>query len=180
MRLRATATRAAFNSRFVHGAAPWPYAVNAEGGQVSYHDANDLPIALAPLWGFCTEDDPGWSQTMAFAFGSANPAWFEGARAGLGSVHTPGPWTLGNVQAWIRARIIGDRRSMADCLSRLRSVAFDDGMLPEAYSADPLDDRRIRHWFAWPGAALAALTLLDRDERLSERLAVRRLASIDP
>jgi hypothetical protein len=53
-------------------------------------------------------------------------------------------------------------------------------MLPEAYSADPLDDRRIRHWFAWPGAALAALTLLDRDERLSERLAVRRLASIDP
>jgi hypothetical protein len=37
-------------------------------------------------------------------------------------------------------------------------------MLPEAYSATgPME--RIRHWFAWPGAALAALRLLDADPR---------------
>jgi hypothetical protein len=51
-------------------------------------------------------------------------------------------------------------------------VAFVDGMLPEAYTATGTVDR-IRHWFAWPGAALAALRILDRDERLESRLSAR-------
>jgi hypothetical protein len=34
-------------------------------------------------------------------------------------------------------------------------------MLPEAYGADGPDDFRVRHWFAWPGAAIAALLILD-------------------
>jgi hypothetical protein len=55
-------------------------------------------------------------------------------------------------------------------LSRLEEVAFVDGMLPEAYDAD--GDARIRHWFAWPGAALAALRLLDRAGRLEHALRV--------
>src|SRR5450759_4986017 len=53
---------------------------------------------------------------------------------------------------------------------RLEDAAFADGMLPETYRPD---GGRIRHWFAWPGAALAALTLLDRDARLDERLSAR-------
>jgi len=48
-----------------------------------------------------------------------------------------------------------------------------DGLLP-ALVPDPSErGGRIRHWFAWPGAALAALTLLDRDARLHERLSAR-------
>jgi hypothetical protein len=170
-----TAVHTAFESRLTEIPGPWPYAVDLVGRRVIYHDANDLPVALAPLWGFCDDEDPGWLATMSFAFGDSNPAWFGGDRPGLGSVHTPGPWTLGDVQAWIRARIAGDAPSMAESLSRLHDVAFDDGMLPEAYSADPTDDRRIRHWFAWPGAAIAALLLLDRDGRLSERIATHRV-----
>lgn len=174
VRRRGAAVRAAFGSRLADVAGPWPHAVDTNGRRVAYHDANDLPVALAPLWGFCGDNDPGWLATMAFAFGDANPAWFGGHRPGLGSAHTPGPWTLGDVQAWTRARIGGDVPSMAASLSRLHKVAFADGMLPEAYTADPVDDRRIRHWFAWPGAAIAALLLLDRTGRLVERLSARR------
>lgn len=166
--------RAAFTSRMTTSSGPWPYAVDAAGRRVAYHDANDLPVALAPLWGFCKRDDPGWRATMAFAFGDENPAWFSGARPGLGSMHTPGPWTLGDVQAWVRARTGDNRPAMEESLARLREVAFVDGMLPEAYSASPENDRRVRHWFAWPGAALAALVLLDRRGRLEERLSARR------
>jgi hypothetical protein len=167
------AVRVAFSSWLVDASRRWPYAVDTTGRRVAYHDANDLPVAMAPLWGFCAADDPGWRATMAFAFGDRNPAWFSGTRPGLGSAHTPAPWALGDVQAWIRGRVMGDRRSMAESLERLHEVAFVDGMLPEAYSADAADDLRIRHWFAWPGAAIAALLLLDRAGQLEQRLSAR-------
>ncbi|MBW3613469.1 MAG: glycoside hydrolase family 125 protein [Chloroflexi bacterium] len=149
----------AFAAAFVCDANPWPYAVDAGGRTLMYHDANDLPVALAPAWGFCAADDPGWRSTMAFAFGPANPAWVSGRLPGLGSLHTPGVWTLGDLQAWISARAVGDAPKAAAALERLERIAFSDGMLPEAY--DPDDETPIRHWFAWPGAALAALRLSD-------------------
>jgi hypothetical protein len=43
-------------------------------------------------------------------------------------------------------------------------------MLPEAYATQGAL-RRVRHWFAWPGAAIAALLLLDRAGLLDARLA---------
>ena len=160
----AHAAREAFARHFAAGAEPWPYAVDAAGARIAYHDANDLPVALAPLWGFCSADDPGWRATMAFAFSTANPAWFEGMRPGLGSAHTPAPWTLGEVQAWICATVQGDAAAADAAIRRLMEVAFLDGMLPEAYAAD--GETRIRHWFAWPGAAYGALRLLERHGRL--------------
>jgi hypothetical protein len=154
------------------GAAGWAYATDGAGMRIAYHDANDLPLSLAPLWGFCGPDDPGWRATMRFAFSPSNPGFVDGDRPGLGSAHTPGPWTLGDVQAWIAARIIDDDAAAEAALARLHEVTFVDGMLPEAYAATgPVD--RIRHWFAWPGAALAALRLLDRAGRLESRLSVR-------
>jgi meiotically up-regulated gene 157 (Mug157) protein len=98
---------------------------------------------------------------MEFAFSDQNPGYFPGERGGLGSAHTPAAWTLGDIQAWIRARITGDGDGMAAATQRLREVAFHDGMLPEAYSTTRAPDVRIRHWFAWPGAAFGALQLLD-------------------
>jgi hypothetical protein len=168
----ATDVRSAFGRHHAREDGPWAYAVGGNGHRVDYHDANDLPIALAPTWGFCAAHDPGWSATMRFAFSNANPGWFAGSRAGLGSVHTPGPWPLGDVQAWIAARTLGDEPDATAALIRLEEVAFDDGMLPEAYGAE--DDTRIRAWFAWPGAVLAALRMLDRDGRLEPMLRARR------
>jgi hypothetical protein len=172
LRADADAARAAFTAHHAAIDGPWAYAVDRDDVRVDYHDANDLPVAIAPLLGFCLPDDPGWLATMAFAFGPSNTAWVAGPFGGLGSIHTPGAWTLGDVQAWTRARITGDRPAAAAALDRLRAVAFGDGMLPEAYGADR--DARIRHWFAWPGAALAALRLLDDAGRLETTLGVRR------
>lgn len=155
--------------------APWPYAIDTTANRVEYHDANDLPVALAPLWGFCDATDPSWNATMRFALGPENPGWVSGPRAGLGSRHTSGAWTLGDVQAWIVARAIGDGPGQDHALHRLHEVAFADGMLPEAYSTDPRHDRRIRHWFAWPGAAITALRILDRSGALEARLATRTI-----
>jgi hypothetical protein len=148
----------------------WAYATDGAGRNVSYHDANDLPVALAPLWGFCGADDPAWLATMDFAFSNLNPGYARGRRAGLGSGHTPGAWSLGDVQAWAGARARGDATAAAAALERLSSIAFGDGMLPEAYATQGAL-RRVRHWFAWPGAAIAALLLLDRADLLEARLA---------
>lgn len=168
LRAAADDARTAFDRAFVEGDRPWPYAVDADGGRVAYHDANDLPIALAPLWGFCAATDPGWLATTRFAFGPDNPGFVPGPHGGLGSAHTPGPWTLGHVQAWAIGRARGDSAAMATALERLRSAAFHDGMLPEAHGAD---GSPIRHWFAWPGAAIAALLLLDARGVLGRTLA---------
>lgn len=169
---QADLARAAFVTFRGADDGPWAYAVSGAGRRVRYHDANDLPIALAPTWGFCPPDDPGWRATMDFAFSPRNPGWFGGRRHGLGSVHTPGPWPLGDVQAWIVARTAGDRWAADDALARVRDAAFVDGMLPEAYPNG--GEEPVRQWFAWPGAALAAVRILDADGRLEPMLRVAR------
>lgn len=135
------------------------YAVDAEGGHVLYHDANDLPTVLAPLWGFCDVADPAWRATMTRAFSPANVGgWYPGPHGGLGSVHTPGAWPLGDVQELIYARLTGDEVRASRVLARLERTACTDGSLPEARDPDT-GAVRSRHWFAWPGAMLAAALL---------------------
>ena len=176
LRAIAQAARHGFDRHLAAAGDSWLYATDAGATHagaphvgsthVRYHDANDLPVALAPLLGFCAADDAGWQATMAFAFSPANSGYFAGERGGLGSTHTPAPWTLGDIQAWIRARVNDDAAGLAAAIDRLASVAFDDGMLPEAYSAASDPDVRIRPWFAWPGAVLGALLLLDGRDAL--------------
>jgi len=143
--------------------AQWAYSVNGRGGIERYMDANDLPIALAPMWGFCPPTDEAWRTTMRFAFDAENPGFVEGPMGGLGSRHTPGTWTLGDVMGWVAFGLMEEDQSSEDALERLLKSAFTDGMLPEAYDPDG-SGSSVRHWFAWPGAALGAL-LLDHAAR---------------
>jgi hypothetical protein len=152
----------------------WAYASDGRGRTIDYQDANDLPTALAPVWGFCASDDPSWRRTMAFAFSSANPAFIGGPDGGLGSRHTPGVWPLGLIQEWLVDRITGDELAAGAALDRLQAAAFSDGLLPESLVADGNATIAVRHWFAWPGAALGALWLLDRRGELSKLAARRR------
>ena len=137
--------------------AQWAYAIDGHGNHRLYHDANDLPVALAPRFEFVAAADPVWQATMRFAFSPANPAYVDGPFGGLGSAHTPGVWPLGDVQEWVWASLSGDTRRAAACLARLVAVADADGLLPETY--DSVDGRWLsRRWFAWPGSAVAAVT----------------------
>lgn len=127
---------------------------------LQYHDANDLPLACAAGWGFVSADDPVWRRTLEFAWSPQNAGYFPGSYGGLGSTHAPGPWTLGDLQDLVVGGCTGDRARLRRAWRRLAQVAFDDGLLCESY--DPQTGRpRTRAWFAWPGAAAAALLLGD-------------------
>jgi uncharacterized protein len=141
----------------------WAYSINGRGGIERYMDANDLPVALAPLWGFCPPDDRHWQTTIRFAFDPLNPGYVEGPMGGLGSRHTPGTWTLGDIMGWVAFGLMGEDAPSEAALDRLIRSAFTDGMLPEAYDPEG-SGSAVRHWFAWPGAALASL-LLDHAAR---------------
>jgi uncharacterized protein len=134
----------------------WAYETDGRGRHRRYQDANDLPTALAPLWGLCPPEDPQWSATLRFALDPANPGWSPGRWGGLGSAHTPGTWPLGDVQEWVAASLLGDTGRAERALGRLLAVAAPDGLLPEAYAPET-GTWLARPWFAWPSAALAAL-----------------------
>ena len=137
------------------------YAVRgarAEGPR-HYHDANDLPTVFAPAWGFCGADDPVWRATIEFAWSKENDGYFAGPLGGLGSLHTPHPWPLGDLQEIVVARVLGDNERERRGWERLERVEMWDGLLPEAYD-ETTGAVASRHWFAWP-AALRALLLLD-------------------
>jgi hypothetical protein len=136
----------------------WAYSVNGRGGFERYMDANDLPVAMAPLWGFCPPTDEVWRVTMRFAFDRENPGYVPGPMGGLGSRHTPGTWPLGDIMGWVGFGLMGEDEASEAALERLVRSAFTDGMLPEAYDPEG-SGSAVRHWFAWPGAALAAILL---------------------
>jgi hypothetical protein len=134
----------------------YAYATDGQGTYRFYHDANDIPLVLAPAWGFVPADDPVWRATVDFAFSAANAGGFYAS--GLGSVHTPAPWPLGDVQDLIVARALGDEDRARRAWDRLHAAARWDGALPEASDAET-HAVVSRHWFAWPNAALACVAL---------------------
>lgn len=125
-----------------------------------YHDANDVPTVLAPRWGLDIPLDL-WEATLEMAFSPANVHGFApGPMGGLGSVHTPGAWPLGDAQELMFAAWTGDRPRSTRVLTRLATTASWDGSLPECRDPDT-GAVRSRHWFAWPGCLLAlALQML--------------------
>jgi uncharacterized protein len=143
--------------RFAYAIAG-PEAANAR----HYHDANDFPTVFAPGWGFCSKDDPRWRATIDFAWSIANEGYFAGTLAGLGSVHTPHPWPLGDLQEIVVARVMNDGARERSANERLAHVETWDGMLPEAYD-ETSGAVASRHWFAWPAALRV---LLEREGML--------------
>jgi uncharacterized protein len=150
------ATRTGFTS-----AGRFAYAVRGAKGEGArhYHDANDLPTVFAPAWGFCGADDPVWRATIDFAWSDENDGYFAGALGGLGSLHTPHPWPLGDLQDIVVARVLGDAERERRAWTRLERVETWDGLLSEAYDENT-GAVASRHHFAWP-AALRALLALD-------------------
>lgn len=149
-------TKALFQVEAAPGHLAYAYETDGEGSHRFYADANDLPTALAAAWGFCTPDDPAWQATMEAAFDPEGPYTVAGRLGGLGSQHTAGVWALGLVQELIYARAVGDAERQQRLLGVLEELVSEDGMLPE--TADPASGEWLsRHWFGWPGAALACV-----------------------
>jgi hypothetical protein len=138
------------------------HATDRQGRLVHHHDANDLPLALAADWGFIAADDALWEETMASALAPTHGAFAGGPLGGLGSLHTPGAWPLGQLQAIIAGRATGPGGAIAAAAAAsaaaLRAEAQWDDLLPEA--SDAATGRPIsRPWFGWPGCVAASLHL---------------------
>lgn len=143
----------------VDGSSVMAYAIDSAGQMWHDFDANDLPLAMAETWGFVPRDDATWAATMTRALSAGQTGFFAGPLGGLGSVHTPAPWPLGQLQAVIAGSRDGSDPALGHLADRaidaLRHEAQWDGLLPEA--SDPRNGRPIsRPWFAWPGAVAAS------------------------
>lgn len=145
-----------------NGSNIYAYACDTEGHFLFYHDANDVPLALAPEWGFCSADDPVWQATIHFAYSSDNPQGYFGAMR-LGSVHTPAPWPLGDVQLMYIAQALDNADMAATAKQNVTKAAQWDGSLSEAYHASNYQVAS-RHWFAWPSAFYAMNQLKQQPE----------------
>ncbi|RSH79489.1 uncharacterized protein EHS24_001541 [Apiotrichum porosum] len=138
------------------------YLTSTTGQYQFYHDANDLPTALAPSWGFCALDSQTWHNTLAFGFSTANTDGFYpgGKYGGLGSVHTRDPWPLGEGQRLvIKAQLHQD---VSEVINRLLVQVQWDGLFSEAV------DRHTgvvtsKHWFSWPGSFVSSALINYRD-----------------
>ncbi len=136
------------------------YLTDLHGNYRFYHDANDWPTIFAPLWGFCRQEDLTWQNTLSFAFSPANQGgYYAGPYGGLGSVHTPHPWPLGELQELLVANLRGEKERQARIWKKLEKVACWDGMFPEAYD-ETTGQVASRHWFSWPGSMLVSLIQL--------------------
>jgi meiotically up-regulated gene 157 (Mug157) protein len=144
------------------------YLTSTTGQYQFYHDANDLPTALAPDWGFCAADSEAWANTLEFAFSTLNEGGYYpgGPYGGLGSVHTRDPWPLGDGQRLAIIATTGGKRARQrdEVLDKIVSEAQWDGLFSEAVNRDT-GVVTSKHWFSWPGSFISSI-LVSRHEEL--------------
>lgn len=139
----------------------YAYATDCDGSFHFYHDANDVPLVMAPHWGMCGSDDPIWQATVDFAFSKQNIGGeFDGL---LGSTHTKAPWPLGDAQDILIARARRDTPRELAAQRRILKAMQWDGALSEAYNTKSY---RVvsRNWFAWPNAMLGIIYIGELDK----------------
>ena len=146
------------------GKTVFAYVIDLQGNSQVYDDANDLPTIYAPAWEFCHPHNKIWEQTLQFALSTSNKGGFyPGVFGGLGSIHTPHPWPLGDVQELLYAQVLGDQEHWQRVWQKLQQVVQWDGLFSEAINEET-GQVESRHWFSWPGAFLSII-LLDRKNR---------------
>jgi hypothetical protein len=135
------------------------YLTDLKGNYQTYHDANDLPAIYAPIWGFCGMDDDRWIHTMEFAFSEDNRGGFyAGSFGGLGSIHTPHPWPLGDGQELLFSHLTGDSVRRQKVFNKLLHIVQWDGLFSEAIN-EKSGQVESRYWFSWPGAFISTVLL---------------------
>lgn len=142
-----------------NGKELFAYLSDLKGNYQTYHDANDLPTIYAPLWGFCDLEDKRWLNTMSFAFSENNKGGFyTGKFGGLGSIHTPHPWPLGDAQELLFSHLTGDSVRLQKVYNKLMQIVQWDGLFSEAIHEDN-GKVESRYWFSWPGAFISTVLL---------------------
>ncbi|KAI5468165.1 Six-hairpin glycosidase-like protein [Mariannaea sp. PMI_226] len=143
------------------------YLVDGHGKHTFYHDGNDIPTAFAAPWGFFSSQREldAWCNTMNYALSEENELGYSsgGLFAGLGSVHSQGPWPLGYFQEMLYADVRGDRRAKNHALHRITGAMQWDGTFGEAVDVKT-GETTSKAWFSWPGAMIATAIIESRQE----------------
>ena len=144
------------------GKEMFAYLADGFGKMTFYHDANDIPTLFARDWNFVSTSAEAllWTNTMEFGFSSANEAGYckDGLYGGLGSVHSPGAWTLGYFQELGYASSMDDNPAMRTAWTKIAAAMHWDGTFSEA--VDPRTaECTSKAWFSWPGAMIGALLI---------------------
>lgn len=155
-------TMQAFAAKHPRHGLLFAYLTDGRGKSTFYHDANDIPTAFANEWAFVTTPDEVsiWKRTMEFGFSSANESGFcnDIPYGGLGSVHSPGAWTLGYFQELFYASSTNDIHIMQSTWKKIAAAMQWDGTFPEAVDAKTAECTS-KAWFSWPGAMIGALLI---------------------
>lgn len=155
-------TLRAFRAKDGTGRHIFAYCTDGQGHYKLYHDANDVPTLFAPEWGFVTtlEEIATWRHTMAFGLSNANVEGYCDIEpyGGLGSIHSPGAWTLGYYQELAYAAWAEDSQAMQRAWKKVTAAMQWDGTFSEA--VDPRTARcTSKAWFSWPGAMIGVLLI---------------------
>ncbi|KAH8666867.1 Six-hairpin glycosidase-like protein [Xylariales sp. PMI_506] len=151
-------------SNQVNGEPVFAYLSDGHGHHTHYHDANDIPTLFAAKWDFIkpTRELGVWKNTMDWATSPDNAGGYFGGGgddsqpfAGLGSVHTPDPWTLGYFQEFMYANMTGNATAQRDAWRRIRGVVLFDGTFSEAVDA-ATGAVTSKAWFNWPGCMIGS------------------------
>jgi len=134
------------------------YLTDGAGKTTLYHDANDIPTVLAPIWSFVQSklELELWRNTMEFGVSPSNEkGYFIGEPfGGLGSVHTPDPWPLGFFQEFVFAQMTGNAEAEADAWRRIKGTMMWDGLFSEAIDRST-GECTSKAWFSWPGSMIS-------------------------
>lgn len=138
------------------------YLVDGLGSHTFYHDGNDIPTVFATKWGFIstTEEVTAWKNTMTFALSEENQQGYAsgGPFAGLGSVHSTGPWTLGYFQEMLYYAITEQHSAEQMAFTKIVNAMQWDGTFGEALDVTS-GATTSKAWFSWPGSMIAAALL---------------------
>lgn len=155
-------TTQAFTARHPSYGVLFAYLTDGYGKFTFYHDANDVPTAFAKEWAFVSSPDEIsiWESTMKFGLSSANETGYcnESPYGGLGSVHSPGAWTLGYFQELFYAASSNNVLTMQSTWKKITVAMQWDGTFPEAVNPRTAQCTS-KAWFSWPGAMIGALLI---------------------
>lgn len=165
------------------GEPVFAYLCDGGGRHRLYHDANDMPTLFAAKWDFigAAQGLGIWRNTMDWGVSEANESGYYGGGgggshrdshenggrqpfAGLGSVHSPDPWTLGYFQEFMYAHMVGDGAAQDDAWRRIRGAMLFDGTFSEAVDA-ATGAVTSKAWFNWPGCMIGSAFIPSLKER---------------
>jgi hypothetical protein len=135
-------------------------------GNVAIYDDPEGSLRLLPFLGFCSEDDPIWSDTMDMLHSKQYPLWQgESGHPGLSGRSRPQEASM----AALCASLFGPRREQA--IATLMGLDLPGGIAGQAW--DPETGRIVRGPWAAAEAGFLAWALLHQKRAPKEKSAAK-------